>query len=373
MREDTYEKLCLRLALFILFYYIVVSLYEDINMVIELMDDGYEFSDFIEALRYEIVEFIVIILGIVVLIKMRGKGLPYILGVCAFLIAFDCSLEAYLLLFDVKEYISGLDLFLNGALSLIVALMLFFNTIIFLRGLSKSVNLIRYGVLILLALQLLTIIVGLREGSRFGDLVDFKTSTVPLLMLLLLVLFMTSSKTIKQISIMGSIGLSIKDMRNSLMEEGIGVDRVTARRFTDFNEKGLWCEQYSFLMSSFTRSLYAVTFKRAGDKNVVNITSVANHSGMNNFRFVVAGVWFDTGDVSTCDVMRFYSNDGLFIQIIVRDIYVPKPIKIPKIGAIVLLSREVGTTTNRIVIWAAEIGYKIIDKINGLKSKNKKD
>ena len=44
-----------------------------------------------------------------------------------------------------------------------------------------------------------------------------------------------------------------------------------------------------------------------------------------------------------------------------------------KIGAIVLLSREVGTTTNRIVIWAAEIGYKIIDKINGLKSKNKKD
>ena len=59
MREDTYEKLCLRLALFILFYYIVVSLYEDINTVIELMNDGYEFSDFIEALRYEIVEFIV--------------------------------------------------------------------------------------------------------------------------------------------------------------------------------------------------------------------------------------------------------------------------------------------------------------------------
>ncbi len=374
MKGDRNDTMCFRLAVLILVYYIVVSVAEDIQAVKFLLELEIELSDIISSLYYEIVETAAMLVAIAVLIKLRKKGLPYILAVCAFVIAFDCSLEAYLILIDFKgSDIAGFEFFISGALSLIVAMMLFFNTIIFLRGLSKSVNLIKYGVLILIVVQLLNVITGLRDGDRLKDLLDIKSTTVPLLLMLFLVFFMTSSKSIKQISIMGSIGLSIKDMRNSLMEEGVGLDRPIAGRFSDFNDNGLWCEQYSFMMSSFTRGLYAVTFRKVGDRIIANISSVANHSGMNNFRFTVAGVWFDTGDVSTCDLMRFYSDDGLFIQIIVRDIYKPKPIKIPKIGVIVLLSKEVGTTTNRIVIKVTEIGYKVLDVFKGLKSKFKKE
>lgn len=372
MREDRFERLCYRLALIVILYYVIIRVYEDITLTIDYFDFiGEEIDDFLLSMKYDFLEIFVKLLGVAILIKLRDKGLPIVLAVCSAIVAFDCSMEAYLLLIDIKDYVSGLEFFLEGALSLIVAMMLFFNTIIFLRGLSKSVNLIKYGVLFLILIQLLTIIAGLRSGEPVRDLLDIK-ATVPLLALLFLIFFMTSAKSIKQTSIMGSIGLSIKDMRNSLMEEGIGLDRPTASRFADFNKTGLWCEQYSFLMTSYTGGKYAITFSRVGARNVVSISSVDNHSGMNNFRFVVSGVWFDTGDVSTCDLMRFYSDDGLFIQIIVRDTPAPKPIKIPKIGAIMLLSREVGTTTNRIRIKLTEIVYKITDVIAKVRSKFKK-
>ena len=369
MREDRFERLCYRLALITILYYVIVSIYEDISFTLEYIEEIGEFiDDFLFSMKYDFIEIFVKILGAAILVRYKDKGLPVVLAVCSAIVAFDCVMEAYLLLIDIKDYVSGIEFFLEGALSLIISMMLFFNTIIFMRGLSKSVNLIKYGVLALILIQVLTIIAGLRGGEPIREILDIK-STVPMLVLLFLIFFMTSAKSIKQTSIMGSIGLSIKDMRNSLMEEGIGLDRPTATRFADFNKTGLWCEQYSFLMRSYTGGKYAITFSRIGDKNVVSISSVDNHSGMNNFRFVVSGVWFDTGDVSTSDLMRFYSDDGLFIQIIVRDIPAPKSIKIPKIGAIVLLSKEVGTTTNKIAIKVSEIVYRITDVIKKVKSK----
>ena len=373
MREDRYERLCVTLALLIIVYYITVDLIENIRVIIDLWefyrDDILSLFD---SFRYQIIELIVMTLGFVGILMLRKKGLPYLLGICAMIIAFDCSMEAYLMLIDVKEYATGIELFLDGAFSLIIAVMLFFNTIMFLRGLSKSVNLIKYGVLALIVIQLLSAIMSLRSGADLSYVFSLTDTSVPQLLMLFLVLFMTSAKTIRQTSIMGNIGLSIKDMRNSLMEEGIGIGRPTADRFADFNEKGLWCEQFSFLMASYSRGRYTVTLRRIGERTVANISSVDNHSGMNNFRFSVAGVWFDTGDVSTCDVMRFYSDDGIFIQLIVRDIPVPKPIKIPKIGAIVLLSKEVGTTTNRIRIKLTEFGYKVLDVLRAIGSKIKR-
>ena len=141
-------------------------------------------------------------------------------------------MEAYLLLVDFRHEINGIEYFTEGALSLIVAIMLFFNTILFLRGLSKSANLIKYGVLILIVINLLSIITGLRGGTvTFGDVFNIGNDTIPVMLLLFLIFSMTSSKAVRQVSIMGNIGLSIRDMRNSMMEEGIGMDRHLAAKF----------------------------------------------------------------------------------------------------------------------------------------------
>ena len=374
MRDDTYEKLCRMLAFIFILYYVILELYSDVKLFVTLFDFFMEDPYMILAtFKYQLLEVFIMLLGLAALFALRKKGLIAILGICAIVIAFDCSLEAYVLLIDYRHDLNGIEFFTEGALSLLVAIMLFFNTVLFLRGLSKSANLIKYGVLILIILDLLSIIASLREGSvTFRDVFNIRNDTVPILLMLFLVLSMTSSRAIKQVSIMGNIGMSIRDMRNSMMEEGIGVDRHVAARFVDYNRNGLWCSEYSFMMTSFRGGRYSVALRPYNGKMMANISSIENRSGMNNFRFVIAGVWFDTGDVSTCDLMRFYSTDGLFIQLIVRDMIVPKPRKIPKIGMIVMLSKEVGTTTNRIRIKLIEIGYKFVDILQKLRKKVKR-
>ncbi len=374
MRDDTYERLCRTLAFIFILYYVILEVISDVNLFVAEFD--YFTEDpfmIVSTFRYSFLELFMMISGMVALVVLKRKGLIAVLGICAIVIAFDCSLEAYVLLIDFRHDLNGIEFFTEGALSLLVAIRLFFNTILFLRGLSKSANLIRYGVLILIILDLLSIIASLREGSvTFWEIFNIRNDTMPVLLLLFLVLSMTSSRAIKQVSIMGNIGMSIRDMRNSMMEEGIGVDRHVAARFVDYNRNGLWCSEYSFMMTSFRGGRYSVALRPYNGKMMANISSIENRSGMNNFRFVIAGVWFDTGDVSTCDLMRFYSTDGLFIQLIVRDMIVPKPRKIPKIGMIVMLSKEVGTTTNRIRIKLIEIGYKIVDILQKLRKKVKR-
>ncbi len=374
MRDDTYERLCRTLAFIFILYYVILEVVSDVNLFVAEFD--YFTEDpfmIVSTFRYSFLELFVMISGMVALVVLKRKGLIAVLGICAIVIAFDCSLEAYVLLIDFRHDLNGIEFFTEGALSLLVAIMLFFNTVLFLRGLSKSANLIKYGVLILIILDLLSIIASLREGSvTFWEIFNIRNDTMPVLLLLFLVLSMTSSRAIKQVSIMGNIGMSIRDMRNSMMEEGIGIDRHVAARFVDYNRNGLWCSEYSFMMTSFRGGRYSVALRPYNGKMMANISSIENRSGMNNFRFVIAGVWFDTGDVSTCDLMRFYSTDGLFIQLIVRDMIVPKPRKIPKIGMIVMLSKEVGTTTNRIRIKLIEIGYKIVDILQKLRKKVKR-
>ncbi len=373
MRDDTYERLCRVLAFIFILYYVILEIVTDVNLFI-LGYDYYMEDPFmiLSTFRYSFLELLVMISGMVALIVTKKKGLIAVLGICAIVIAFDCSLEAYVLLIDFRKDLNGIEFFTEGALSLLVAMMLFFNTILFLRGLSKSANLIRYGVLILIVINLLAIIASLRDGSMaLRDIFNIRNDTVPVLLLLFLVFSMTSSRAVKQVSIMGNIGMSIRDMRNSMMEEGIGIDRHVAARFVDYNRNGLWCSEYSFMMTSFRGGRYSVALRPYNGKMMANISSIENRSGMNNFRFVIAGVWFDTGDVSTCDLMRFYSTDGLFIQLIVRDMVVPKPRKIPKFGLIMMLSKEVGTTTNRIRIKVTEIGYKFVDILQKLRKKNK--
>lgn len=373
MRDDTYERLCRVLAFIFILYYVILEIVMDVDMFFLSYD--YFMEDpfmILSTFRYSFLELLVMISGMVALIVTKKKGLIAVLGICAIVIAFDCSLEAYVLLIDFRKDLNGIEFFTEGALSLLVAMMLFFNTILFLRGLSKSANLIRYGVLILIVINLLAIIAALRDGSMaLRDIFNIRNDTMPVLLLLFLVFSMTSSRAVKQVSIMGNIGMSIRDMRNSMMEEGIGVDRHVAARFVDYNRNGLWCSEYSFMMTSFRGGRYSVALRPYNGKMMANISSIENRSGMNNFRFVIAGVWFDTGDVSTCDLMRFYSTDGLFIQLIVRDMVVPKPRKIPKFGLIMMISKEVGTTTNRIRIKVTEIGYKFVDILQKLRKKNK--
>ena len=70
-------------------------------------------------------------------------------------------------------------------------------------------------------------------------------------------------------------------------------------------------------------------------------------------------------------VMRFYGTNGVFIQLIVRSVPQRKVRKAPKIGEILLISREVGTKTHRINVLISEAAFKFNDWMKSLRPKKK--
>ena len=288
-------------------------------------------------------------IGITLLLVFRKRGLPVILGVCAVVIAVECSIDSYILLVEYKQAFEPNPAdFFEGVISLVIAAMLFFNAILYSIGAAKSATLIKDAIIALIFLQILAVIIELRAGFELSVILQMREYDLSSDLLLILVLMMSVSKYAKQASFMGMVNTSVRDLRNSMMTEGVGIDRSIAMRFSDYNRNGLWCNTYSFILTTFNLGRYSMTLVPVDGNLVCRISSIENGSGMNIFRFNFTGVWFDTGDASTCDVMRFYGTDGIFVQLIVRDSYIFRETGVPKLGAAILTSREDGTTTHKI-------------------------
>ena len=351
MRQSTYERVCRISAIAIMLIAIAIWTYyfRELYELLIFYDMEYSIFEIFRGWYAQILQLLAEIVGIILLLALKKKGLPVILGVCALVLALECAIDAYLLLVEYKQIFDSDPVdFFQGALSLVIAAMLFFNAILYSMRATKSATLIKYAAIILILLQLLGIITELRAGYSFHDILIEREFDFPSYLLLILVLQMSVSKFTKQTSLMGVVKSSFRDMRNSLMTEGIGIDRSTVLRLSDYNKNGLWCSSYSFLLAGFEAGIYSMSLVSVGDGIVGRVSSAENGSGMNVFRFRVTGVWFDSGDPSTCDVMRFYGTDGLFIQLIVRDSIALRPRGVPIIGAVNLSSREEGTATNKL-------------------------
>ena len=351
MRLSTYERVCRISAIVIMLIAIAIWTYyfRELYELLIFYDMEYSIFEIFRGWYAQILQLLAEIVGIILLLALKKKGLPVILGVCALVLALECAIDAYLLLVEYKQIFDSDPVdFFQGALSLVIAAMLFFNAILYSMRATKSATLIKYAAIILILLQLLGIITELRAGDSFHDILIVREYDFPSYLLLILVLQMSVSKFTKQTSLMGVVKSSFRDMRNSLMTEGIGIDRSTAVRLSYYNKNGLWCSSYSFMLAGFEAGIYSMSLVSVGDGIVGRISSAENGSGMNVFRFRVTGVWFDSGDPSTCDVMRFYGTDGLFIQLIVRDSIALRPRGVPIIGAVNLSSREEGTATNKL-------------------------
>ena len=347
-----YQKYCKTMrfiAMFLLFMIVLDECYLYVYSLWDVMDQVIEyfgFKDYITTFS----SLIITAFAILYLAIAKPKDISRIMIVCVLVVAYDSIMDAYLMLVEYRSYgFSDLSLFLMGAFNLVISLMLFINAFIYSRGLSRSTSLTKYSVIALLLLIALMFIADFRSGQTIIDTIDANRDTIPLFLMLLFILSILSSKSVKLRTISNTIKESISDLRNSMVAVGIGIERNIALRLSDFNAKGLWCDSYSFILTTFYRDDYIMTLERYGDTVLARISSVDNHTGMNNFRFHMKGIWTDTGDIGTCDLMRFYGEDGLFIQMIVRESETHPRCKVPKIDSIILSSREQGTLSNKIM------------------------
>ena len=352
MKLSSYERVTRRLAIIFMISGIAIWVYL-FHSFFDMMfkyDIHFSLLEIFDGWYAQILQILTEIVGIALLLIFRRKGLPIILGVCASVIAVECLLDAYLLLVEYKQYdYKDFAFFFNGAASLIIAVMLLFNALLYSTGSTKSATLIKYAAISLLLLQILSIIIEIRDPEVSMEIMFLEREfDIPSYLMLFLVLHMSVSKYTKQISFMGVATTSIRNLRSSLMVEGAGIGRDIAYRFSDYNKNGLWCDSYSFILTTFNQDRLSMDISPADGRMVCRISSVENGTGMNIFRFDLSGVWFDTGDASTCDVMRFYGYDGMFVQLIVREPFRTRAKGVPKVAAVKLISREEGTTSHKI-------------------------
>ena len=309
-------------------------------------------------------------LAAIYLAVRRPNDLSKILTICVMVIAYDSMIDAYYMLVEYREFVleglfeeDALFLFLMGVFNLVTSVMLIINVFIYSRGLSRSTTLIKYSVIALLLLIALTFIADFRSGETFIEAFQNNRDSIPLFFLLLFIMAIISSKSVKLRTTKYIISSSIADLRNSMVAMGIGIERDIALRLSDYNNTGLWCDTYSFILTTFYREDYIMTMQKSGNDVLVRISSVDNRTGVNNFRFHMKGIWTDTGDMATCDLMRIYGEDGMFIQLIVRDHEKHLRSKVPIIGSMRLSSREQGTFTNKVAVRFAKVSAAVGMKI----------
>ena len=95
-------------------------------------------------------------------------------------------------------------------------------------------------------------------------------------------------------------------------------------RIKDLDGSNLWCDRYEFMLNSFKPGDYRGVMVMDNGHIHVTITHKDDVSALNGYRFNLAGVMLDTGDIYTCGTVRLYDDNGFFVQLIVSEEYIDR-------------------------------------------------
>ncbi len=272
-----------------------------------------------------IIMILVCVSGIIILAMPDHKGPHRALIVGSAVYGVMCLAEARNLLSQSFQYdISAAAVFIESIVVLLISLVLLFNVALYVRRLSNSTALIRYALIVSIIVEA----IGLIDTYRLYDDMEFLwmiyRDSIPEYLLCIYLIILVNSKEIKSKTVIHSIRVSFRKMESACFFQGLTVERSVVERIMDLDGSDLWCDRYVFAMNSFEPGDYKAVMERDGDRTHVIITSKDDASGLNGYRFNLAGVMLDTGDIYTCDTVRLYGEDGFFVQLIVSEEYIDR-------------------------------------------------
>ena len=292
-----------------------MDLTETLPMLSEYID-FYSQSELVLVLASSVSMFI----GAMYLFLAKHENLRKTLSVCAVVISIICFSDSYMMLVEYREMMEGdLYIFVRGTIMLALAIMLGGNAVTYIKRFSNGTKMIFFAALGMLILKILTYIIYLRNGATLTNIFWYEYNDLPMDLLLILMILMLRSDSVRVNTMAYDMEVAVMDMKNSLLAVGMSVDRSVVRKLTQMADGKLWCQRYSFVMNTFYDENYTMVVTRTADGTHVKIYAVNNRSAINSFRFDLRGVRTDTGDAETCDLVRFYGDNGLFVQMIVRD------------------------------------------------------
>jgi hypothetical protein len=259
-------------------------------------------------------------IGALILIFMRDRGLDKVLIICSTIFALISLHDAYETLHeysDISEY--SIENFIQGILMLAFSLMLLINTLLYATKTSANTTMLFIGTIGVMGMNIIQILDFARYGVTLKYLAKYcLTETVPLVLLMIFMLIIMKSDEVKTNTIMYNIKDSITDIRKNT-PMGVYIVRSLLPELQKIGRNGMCCDSYEVELISYNSDTYRLVLAKNGDRTSVSFSSKNDRTAISRTRFILKGVWLDTDDPETCDLVRIYGTDGFFIQLIAKD------------------------------------------------------
>ena len=296
---------------FLMLLVVVSEVYRGWDSIIE----GFKNED------YWMLEFfldvILCFIGATILLLTKHRSIVKTLIVSSIVFAslsLDAALNGILISGEVLDY--DISIFIIAAIQLTLAAMLLGNILIYWMKASASLDGMLYSMIGILCLNIVDDLSLLRHGTEIGTLFQIEIWLLPMYALMIFNILLLRSKSVRVHTMLYNIMESSEDIRRSVVPIGVRIDRSEIAKLKEMAETGLSQDRYEIDLNSFYPIDYRIILTKNGDRITLRFCSVNDDTGTSLARFNLQGVWMDTGDAGTCDLVRIYGEGMFFIQLI---------------------------------------------------------
>ena len=298
----------------------------------------YQNRDFIDYLvsdfSYDSFEFFLIpvicSIGAVFLLFTKHDNVAKTMTVGALIFALISLDSAYLDLSVIGQYTDyDPNYFATGVINLALGLMLLANIIIYWSRASTNLNIMFYSLAAIFCLNIIRLLRIYRNGASFMDIVQEVIPDLPMYMLIIFIMILLRSDSVKVNTMLYDIRGSFDEIKESAVPTGVRIDRSLIPELKQLVDNGLSSDRYAIPLNSFDKEDYKMVLTRAGDRTAMTLSSLNDASDVGMIRFLIKDIWMDTEDSRTCDIVRIYSDDMFFIQLIAGGPFIDHSEKIP--------------------------------------------
>ncbi len=280
--------------------------------------ETYDLTDVVEITN--LVQMILSGLGTFILLFTKHKGPVKVLVICATIFSLIFMGRAYTDLVTLSEFLDhDIVNFVEGTIMIALSLMLLINTILYATRVSTNLTAMFFGTLGVILLSVMEALDYIRYGLYLDTILKFTlTTTIPLVLLAVFLLIIMKSKEVKTNTVLYNIKDSFSDVRK-ISPIGACIDRSGLSALQAVASDGTNGNDCEIKLNSYYPVRYKLQMTENDGRTSVSFVSEDDVSRISSFRLLLKGIWTDTGDIGSCDLVRIYGKDGFFIQLIVKD------------------------------------------------------
>lgn len=318
MNLELSDRFYYRAVMITLIAYLIAYLWTNYQFILwDISDPDSAFIDLMEPG--------LCVLSILTLFLLRKKTLKPLMIVLGIMLSVLSLFNSYLILVEYAPVVDySVFNFIEGTLELFVGVFLIINILMFVANLSNDMTMMLCAAAGLLFINITNMLTPVRFDMGFEYTLQVFSTRIPMSILLILMIMISKSKSVSSGTNLYVIKTSFQDIRSTGVPIGVIMLRSDLRTITDAVNGNTWEHDSEFHLKSSYSNEYRFVFAKRDSKIYAALSSLNDTTSIDSHRFILRGIDPDTGDIGTCDTVRFYSEDGFFIQIIVVDAF-PEP------------------------------------------------